>query len=513
MENIISKNPATGQQIHSVPSCNPADVSKIVDNARRAQVSWGAMTVKERVRFLRKARDFMFRHMDEIAADISKNNGKPLVEGLSEVLPMILTTTYLEKNAARILRDQKVGMGGFFPTKRARITYQPMGVIGIISPWNYPLSTPLAEVLPALAAGNSVILKPSEVTGLVSSWIQKIIDSMGLPRDVFTLLPGRGDVGAALASSSVDRIMVTGSVATGKTVMAAASQRLTPVTLELGGKDCMIVLEDANLDAATSAAVVGGLYNAGQTCCSVERLLVHESVAEPFIQKMNEKIARLRIGESKGHDVDIGSITFEGQKNVYFSQVQDHLSNQGKTLFGKPAFDGKSSFMEPLVVEAAEGRKFWTEETFGPVIAVKKFKTDAEAISINNDSPFGLTALIWTKNQKRARRMAAALNVGTVVINDAPFTNAIASLPWGGVKESGFGRVHGEAGLKDMCHTRLIVYDLAGQAKQPWWYPYNKAQYDFLKNYAILLAGKGLINRVGAFFQVIKNALKMGPRI
>jgi acyl-CoA reductase-like NAD-dependent aldehyde dehydrogenase len=368
-------------------------------------------------------------------------------------------------------------------------------------------------VILGLIAGNAVILKPSEVTGLVNVEIQKIVDSMELPQDVFTMIQGRGDVGEALVRSGVDRLIVTGSVATGKKVMATAAETLTPVTLELGGKDSMIVLEDANLDVATSAAVTGSLYNAGQSCCSVERILVHESIADKFTSMMNEKIKKVRIDESTGFDNDMGPVTYELQKKVYLEQSQQFAKSGHKPLLGFPDYDGKTNFMRPLVVTGDDNLKFWTDETFGPVSAIRTFKNDDEAVELNNKSPYGLTGMIWTKDNQRARKIARRLNVGVVVINDAPFTNYVPSLPWGGVRESGFGWVHGELGLKEMCQAQVVVYDFAGQQKQFWWFPHSRAQYYFLKNYAILFDGKGFKTKFKAFLGLIKNLLAMGPRL
>jgi succinate-semialdehyde dehydrogenase/glutarate-semialdehyde dehydrogenase len=325
METISVRNPATGEEILKTVSIDPAQVDALVATARRSQEnSWGRLSFQERGRFILRAKDYLFENIDTIAAAISKNNGKPLVESLTaEVIPMIQTIDFAVKNAQKILRPQKIKIGAQLPTKRAYVHYAPLGVVGIISPWNYPLSTPLAEVILGLMAGNAIILKPSEVTGLVNRQIQNIIDSMKLPPGVFQMIEGRGDVGAALARAAVDRIIVTGSVATGKRVMAAAADRLTPVTLELGGKDSMIVLDDADIDKASSAAVVGGFYNAGQTCCSVEKILVHEKIATPFLAALNKKLATLRTGESKDFKNDLGPVTFEGQKKTYHAQTKD----------------------------------------------------------------------------------------------------------------------------------------------------------------------------------------------
>lgn len=515
METLISKNPASGQVLLEENSFEISKLGDVIREARLVQQHfWTHQTFEQRSTYLLRAQRYLLEHMDEIARAISLNNGKPLVESLAaEVVPMIQTVSFVTKKAKKILQPKKVSLGLTLPTKKAYVTYRPFGVLGIISPWNYPLSTPLAEVFLGLMAGNAVILKPSEVTGLVNKQIQTIIDSMRLPEGLVTVIQGRGDLGAALAKSDVDKIIVTGSVATGKKVMAAASEKLTPVTLELGGKDAMIVLEDADIETASSAAVVGGFYNAGQTCCSVERLLVHEKIAPEFLTAFTAKIEKLRIGESSSFQNDLGPVTFDGQKRTYHEQVQDHLSHGEKTLLGEADYDGSSNFMKPLVVETHDERDLWKKETFGPVVAVKTFKSDDEAVQINNDTSFGLTAVIWARDQGRAQRMARRLKVGTVVINDAPFTNAVPVLPWGGVRDSGFGRVHGEEGLKSLCSTQVVTFDVAGQQKQFWWYPYSRVQYDFFKSYAILFNGLSWGERIRALFAVIKNLRNMGPRI
>ena len=513
MEPVISRNPATGEEVCRHEGFNPAAVAEAVLRARAAQSRWGALTFDERIEYLKHAQRYMLGHLDEISQAISKNNGKPLVQALAEVVPMIQTISFFAKQGKKILRDQKMWLGSSLPTKMATISYKPLGVVGIISPWNYPFSTPVAEILLGLACGNAVVFKPSEVTGLVNEQILKVTQSMNLPENVFTMIHGGAEVGAALARSEVNRLIVTGSVGTGKKVMEAASQQLTPVTLELGGKDCMIVLEDADIDKAASAAVVGGFYNTGQTCCSVEKLLVHEAVKMKFMEKFLEKLSKLRQGPSVGFDNDLGPVTFEGQKKTYYSQLADHKQSNHATIFGPTDFDGRANFMKPLIVDGGDGRLFWREETFGPVVAVRTFKNEDEAVEINNNSKFGLTAVIWSADTNRARKLARRLHVGTVVINDGPFTNAIACLPWGGVGDSGFGWVHGEMGLKELCQAQVVTYDLAGQQKQFWWFPHNKAQYEFFKHYVGFLAGEGFGARISAFINMIKSLLKMGPRL
>jgi len=275
----------------------------------------------------------------------------------------------------------------------------------------------------------------------------------------------------------------------------------------------MIVLDDAHIDVAASAAVTGGLYNTGQTCCSVEKLLVHADIAKPFMEAFIEKLKKVRQGPPSDFETDIGPVTYGLQKKTYLSQIQDHIQHHGKTFFGPVDYDGKSNFMKPLIVEAGEGGLFWNEETFGPVMAVKTFHTDEEAIQIANDGHFGLTALVWSGNNNRAQRLARNLRVGTVVINDAPFTNAVAALPWGGVRDSGFGWVHGELGLKELSQAQVITYDISGQQKQFWWFPHGQTQYEFFKYYINFLEGQGFKHRLNSFVQMIKSLMKMGPRL
>jgi succinate-semialdehyde dehydrogenase/glutarate-semialdehyde dehydrogenase len=277
--------------------------------------------------------------------------------------------------------------------------------------------------------------------------------------------------------------------------------------LELGGKDPAIVLSDADIDVASSGVAVGGFFNNGQTCCSIERLLVHESIADNFLSMLNSKLAKLRVGASTANSNDLGPLTYEAQKSVLRKQFQD-LGPKHADLY-----DGKANFLIPTLIPAKPGSKIWEEESFGPVLVYDTFKTDDEAIEKANRTDFGLAAVIWSKDTSRAQKMAKKIRAGTVVINDAPHTHAIFSLPWGGLKNSGIGRVHGEEGLRDMCHQQIVTYDILGQWKQPWWFPYSDIHFALLKNFTLFIAETSLFKKAKYLILVIIDSMKVEKRL
>lgn len=506
MTNIESLNPATGQVLKVVTSATPQDVEQAVEKAKSAFKSWSQTSLNARLKHLEKGQLWLIQNMDAVSEVISLNNGKPRVESLmSDIAPVIQSVTHYQKYAKKHLANEPIPIADVLPTKKAYMTFSPLGVVGIISPWNYPFSIPMGEVLSALVAGNCVILKPSEVTSLVNEKILQMMTACQLPAGVFQMIEGDGAVGAALTSSSIDKICFTGSVPTGKKVMRSASENLIPVTLELGGKDPCIVLESADLDVASSGVVVGGFYNNGQTCASVERLLVHKNIEEIFIACVREKLARLRVGPTQGFDNDIGPITYQNQKKVIKEQLQN-LSGTEAT------YNGVDNFLKPQIIKTRPTDKVWIEETFGPVIAYDTFTTDEEAVEKANTTNFGLGAVIWG-NTKHAQKLAKQLYAGTVVINDAPFTGVVAGIPWGGVKQSGFGKVHGKEGLRDMCLNRVVTYDIQGQARQLWWYPYSKNHYDFLKLFIFMMSSKGLFTKITWLMRMLLGLLKIEKRL
>ncbi len=358
--------------------------------------------------------------------------------------------------------------------KRGKLVHEPYGVIGIIAPWNYPFSTPALEALQALATGNAVVLKPSEFTPLVAKELERMFLSSGLDSALLQVVAGEGATGAALLESPIDKLIFTGSVATGKRVGEAAARRLLPVVLELGSKDPMLVLDDANLEVASSGAVWFAFMNAGQTCLSLERCYVHRSLYEPFLQKCKEKIAKLRVGNGIGSDVEIGPMIHERQLKIVETQVNDAVRRGARLLAGGGRLSelGPNFYAPTLLADVSNDMLIMQEETFGPVLPVAAFDSDEEAIRLANDSDFGLAASVWTQDRKRGERVAARVKAGAVMVNDMISSFGIAEAPHGGFKQSGIGRAHGEMGFagngadqvhrcrSDVRHSETVVVRL-----------------------------------------------------
>jgi succinate-semialdehyde dehydrogenase/glutarate-semialdehyde dehydrogenase len=441
------------------------------------------------------AREVILSDMDEIARLISQEMGKPETEAFStEISPVLDLMQFFARNTKKLLKPEKINIGIYGLLGRSsKIVYQPLGVVGIISPWNYPLAIPLGEVTMALMAGNAVVLKPSELTPLVGLKIGEIFQKAGLPENVLQVISGDGKTGAALVDAGVSKIMFTGSVETGKRIAAAAAKTLTPVVLELGGKDPMIVLEDANVDIAANAAVWGAFVNCGQTCASVERLYVHERIAPQFIEKVVNLTKNLRQNLGSEENTEIGSMSSERQLETVESHVRDAVQNGAKILTGgKRNPDLNGAFFEPTVMTGLNHSfKAIREETFGPTLPIMTFKSEDEAIRLANDSEFGLTASVWTKDINRGKRIAAKIEAGTVTVNEVVYTHGIAQTPWGGVKNSGYGRTHGKLGLLELVTpqhihvNRVAVPDL-------WWFDYSPDATNLFRGFARYVASGSL---------------------
>jgi acyl-CoA reductase-like NAD-dependent aldehyde dehydrogenase len=359
--------------------------------------------------------------------------------------------------------------------KRGSLVREPHGVIGIISPWNYPFSIPATESLAALVAGNAVVLKPSEFTPQVALKLASLLHSSGVPKDVFQVIVGDGATGSALVQSPIDKLVFTGSVATGKRIAVAAAECLLPVVLELGGKDPMLVLDDADIDVASSAAVWGAFVNAGQTCLSVERCYVHRSVYEEFLAACVEKTKKLRVGRGEDRETDIGPLIHEGQVQVVEAHVADALARGARVLTGGARYPelGTNFYRPTVLADVTHAMRIMREETFGPVLPIMAFDTDDEAVRLANDSEFGLAASVFTRDSRRGERVARHLHAGTVMVNDAISCFGISEAPHGGVKSSGRGRTHGRFGLEEMVRLKYLDIDLMPRMKKVWWYGYG----------------------------------------
>ena len=474
---IISFDPATGKEVGRVANMSADEVAIAVTKARAAQDAWSALGFKERGRIVLRARAIVLEEMEEIARLISRESGKPVSEAFStEISPTLDLMQFFAHKAKKLLRPEKINIGQYGLLGRSsRIVYRPIGVVGIISPWNFPWAIPLGEVVMSLMAGNAVVLKPSELTPLVGVKIGDVFERAGLPEGLLQVVTGDGKTGAALVDAGVDKIMFTGSVATGKRVAESAARKLIPCVLELGGKDPMIVLEDANVEMAARAAVWGGFANSGQACASVERCYVHEKIAPQFIEQVVTEVRALHqdIGTHEG--TDIGAMSSERQLAIVEEHVDDAVAHGASALTGgHRRSDLGGTFYEPTVLTGVtQQMTVMREETFGPVLPIMTFKSDEEAVGLANDSVFGLTASVWTKNIGRGRRLAAQIEAGTVTVNEVLYTHAIAQTPWGGVKQSGIGRTHGKLGLLELVVPQHIHVNRVTSFRDLWWFSYS----------------------------------------
>lgn len=476
-ESIVSSDPATGEEIGRVGITSSLEVGSAVSSARAAQRQWRELSFAERGHIILRARKLVLAEMDELALLISRETGKPVAEAVAmEIVPTLDLMQFFARRTHRLLRPEKIDIGLYgLMGRTSRIIYKPLGVVGIVSPWNFPWAIPLGEVVMALMAGNAVVLKPSELTPLTGMKIGDVFKRAGLPEAVLQVVTGDGRTGAALVEAGADKIMFTGSVATGKRVAEAAAKTLTPVVLELGGKDPMIVLEDANIEQAASAAVWGAFSNSGQACASIERCYVHENIAREFTERVVAKTRALKqdIGTREG--TDIGAMSSARQLQIVEEHVTDALAKGAQALTGGGrAKNLAGAFHEPTVLlNADHTMTVMREETFGPVLPLMIFRTEDEAVKLANESIFGLTASVWTKNIKRGKHIAARIEAGTVMVNEVLYTHGIAQTPWGGVKQSGQGRTHGRLGLMELVTAQHIHVNRLAHIGDLWWFNYT----------------------------------------
>ena len=473
-----SINPATGEVIAHVEKTSPAILPAIVERARVAQKAWAKLDVKERCARLNVLREKMLAARDLLANTVVLESGKPRVEAIfADVFVGLDTAKYFARHGARLLRPERVPHHSVAAkAKSGLIVYEPLGVIGIISSWNYPLAIPLSQIIPSVAAGNAVVCKTSEFTPQCGALIAKLFIDAGFPRDLVSVLPGGGDVGQAMIDAAPDKILFTGSVATGRRVAEACARKLIPTVLELGGKDAMIVLGDADLEVASSAAVWGSYTNCCQVCLSVERLFVEQSVSEKFVRLCVEKTRKLRLGPGGDPTTDVGPLIRAQHVQRMSELVQDATQRGAKVLCGgNPRLDLGPNFFEPTVIVGVDASmRLFQEETFGPILAIATVRDAEEAVARANDSPFALSASIWTGDSKRGEGIASRLRAGSVMVNDAISYFAIAEAPHGGCSASGWGRTHGRAGLQELVRIKYVDLDRLPHFEKPWWFRYGR---------------------------------------
>lgn len=508
-------NPATGELLGYSRLTTVDELTQIVERARAAQIQWAEIPLKHRIKYLHRVRDYLAAHAQEIAEIISRDNGKVRIDAMAtEVLPATMAVSYYMRMAPRFLRPVKCGTGNLMlANKRSRIIRQPFGVIGIISPWNYPFAIPFSEVVMALLAGNSVILKTASETQLVGRMLEQCFLAADLPPGVFNYvnLPGKV-AGEALLKARIDKLFFTGSVAVGKQLMALAAETLTPVVLELGGNDPMIVCEDADIYRAVGGAIWAGFSNCGQSCGGVERIYVDAKIYETFLSQLKERIEKLRIGLDLDFNVDMGIMTTARQVATVESHIADALAKGARIYAQTPLPENKGwhNFLPATVlVDVNHDMLVMRDETFGPVVGVMPFNTIDEAIALANDSYLGLTASVWSRDRKKALQIAQRLKAGAVTINDHLMSHGLAETPWGGFKMSGIGRTHGKLGFDEMTQPQVIVNDILPCVKKNmWWQPYSRTLYDGLSGLVTFLYGKGCWARLIGMLR----ALRIFPR-
>jgi acyl-CoA reductase-like NAD-dependent aldehyde dehydrogenase len=491
LASIDSLSPATGEVLGSVPIAGPAQVDDAVARARRAAAAWAELGSADRRAELASFRRALAARADDLADLIHRENGKPRVDAILEVMMALGHLHHASERAERALRPQKVP-AGIMANFRCTVSYHPLGVIAVIGPWNYPIFTPMGSIAYALAAGNAVVFKPSELTPLIGQLIGEIArQSLRIP-DLLQVVTGDGRTGAALAGAEIDKIAFTGSAATGKRVMAAAAERLTPVLLELGGKDPMVVTEDADLDKAAEAAVWGSMSNAGQACVSIERCYVVGAAYEPFVEKVVAEARQVRWGADD--EAHIGAITMPRQVDVIRDHMEDAIARGARVLVGGPS-EIRGHFVPPTVlVDVTSEMKIMREETFGPVLPIAKVASADEAVAQANASRYGLGSSVFGKAGVRA--LADRIRAGMTSINSVLAFAGVASLPFGGVGDSGFGRIHGDEGLREFTRVKATAEERFSLPIALLSFRLPRGTYERVRGLIHQLHGGGLVDRV-----------------
>jgi succinate-semialdehyde dehydrogenase/glutarate-semialdehyde dehydrogenase len=517
---LESFDPATGELLGTVETLTPAKVQAVVDDVAEVQPFWAQLSLADRARYMLRAADVLLEEMDELAELLTREQGKPRVESYTmELLPTVDALKWIADSGPDILADERLPMPqAFLKTKRSKFVYEPIGVVGVIAPWNYPWSIPFGEVAIALMAGNGVVLKPASLTPLIGERIRTLFEKAGFPEGLVKTIHGGGRVGDALVKSTAGKIFFTGSVEVGYKVGVECAKRMKGSVLELGGKDPQIVCADADLANAVSGAVWGGFANAGQTCSGIERVYVHGDVADEFISGVVRETERLTVADPREWTTEIGPMVSEEQAALVTELVDDAIENGAKRHTGGTAkVEGmKGSFIAPTVLtEVTHEMRIMKEEIFGPVLPIVTVGSEEEAVTLANDSDFGLGASVWTKDREKGERIARQIQSGMVWINDHSFSHGACQCAWGGVKDSGLGRSHSKFGFYECVNVKLVSYE-PGWTRDFWWQPYDQDLGQAIRSSAQLLYGRNgkrldaLREGAGALMRVGRKTLKKG---
>src|ERR687891_873747 len=494
MGTLESFNPATGELVGTVDTITPDQVESVVADVAEVQPFWGELSLDDRARYMRQAADALLADLDEIAELLTSEQGKPRVESYTmELLPTIDLLHWCAENGPEILADERIPYPRLFlKSKKSLFSYEPIGVVGVIAPWNYPWSIPFGEVAIALMAGNGVVLKPASLTPLIGERIRQTFEKAGLPEGLVRTVHGGGRIGDALVKSSAGKIFFTGSVEVGRKVGVECAKRMKGSVLELGGKDPQVVCADANLANAVSGAVWGGFANAGQTCSGIERTYVVREVADRFIQGVVRETERLTVGDPMQWETEVGPMASAEQADLVTELVDDAIANGAERLTGGPrevpGFSG--TFIAPTVLTGVTHEmRIMQEEIFGPVLPIVTVESEEEALKMANDSRFGLGSSIWTKDRAKGERMARRIDSGMVWINDHSYSHGACQCSWGGVKESGLGRSHSKFGFYECVNIKLVAWE-PGLTRDFWWQPYDRTLGQAVRASARLVYGR-----------------------
>jgi len=515
---LVSVDPATLLEVGRVPVTETEALGEIVSEARLAQHTWGREPLEARARLLRNVAHVLLADGEDVARTIVRETGKPLVEAYtSELFVCLDNLTWLAANLSGVLRRERIPVPQpYLPHKRAWLSYEPVGVVGIVSAWNFPLGVPLTQAASAVAAGNAVVLKPSELTPLTGRFVEELFRRAGAPVGLVRVVQGPGEtIGDALVRQrGIHKLVFTGSADAGRSVAARAAQRLCPITLELGGKDPMLVLDDADLCRAIEGALWASFANCGQVCSGVERIYVARALYEPFVSGLGERAGALRIGRGDDPRTDLGPLVTEQQRVRVEALIADAVACGAEVVAGggRPDIGLPGWFHEPTVLAGEPASALIrSEEAFGPVVTVVMIDNDEDGIRRANDSRHGLGASVWTRDRDRGRRVAERIEAGSVWVNDHAYSYGLGQAPWGGRKESGIGRTHSKHGLYAMSQLKYTDAD-GGRLTPPWWYPYSDMVVDGFRGALGVLYGDGVAARLAAVRRHRRGLLELGKR-